>query len=306
MLITIGDMYKLITEVRESPALFSSITSAVTTRYPLLSDMLAEHADSIQGDTENTLFYSRFYDRVISPCIRSLSYRESTEPTDLAIDALAYTSRWLTSNAYKVGIMYDTMMHEYNPIENYDRYEERESSDSSEGTGSEVYGAKSYTKGAQVNNRTGASTIGAHTDESSYGQSTTTHTAQGYTDEHRQTVAPFTSTQEKPQGTMFDVMGSRSESDSTGAHTDSLSYGQQSNSTTDSYTDGQRTDSETAHTDTHTASEERTGTENAHIHGNIGVTTAPQMLTEQRKLAMFNFWGWLYTELVNDMCEGVL
>lgn len=253
-------------------------------------------------------------------------------PTDIPVDTEHLydivkgwaVNVWLRQNAYWINTLYSSISQEYNPVYNYDRFEERELNREGESSDSTVFGARSYTKGAQTNSQSDSTTIdgvtdswqtNAHTDETTLGATQDTHQHGAHVDEHRESVAPFTTANAKPRGSSWDEYQQYSDIDSTLEHTDSTEYGLQAGTetkgargsrSTSSITEGQRADSEATHTDSRTGSSSGTDTESLHAYGNIGVTTAMQMLKEQRDIACFSLMEEIYKKLFNDMCMEVM
>lgn len=231
---------------------------------------------------------------------------------------------WLRENAYWINTLYSSISQEYNPVYNYDRFEERELTREGESSDSTVFGARSFTKGAQTNSQSDTANIdgvtdswqtNAHTDETTVGATQDTHQHGAHTDEHRESVSPFTTASAKPIGSSWNEYPQYSDTDSSIEHTDSVAYGLQGGQevkgargsrSTSSITEGQRSDSEATHTDSRTGSNSGTDTESLHAYGNIGVTTAMQMLKEQRDIASFSLMEEIYKKLLNDMCMEVL
>lgn len=227
---------------------------------------------------------------------------------------------WLYINAYKIKTLYETTVLVYNPIENYDRVEATTRETDTEFNG----GARSNTKGAQSNSssestthgeKSGSVAYGAQSNTRTYGEdSTKTEYGQvtGSESTARAVSAFTTETCKNAEETSRDTSTlqhsdtttrqEREDGESLGAHTDSTTESAYTDSVTGTYSEGQRTDSATAYTDTTDATETIT----SRIHGNIGVTTTQQMLQSSRDIANFKFWEWLYTDLVNFLCEGVL
>ena len=361
---TLIELYKYMRKINLATTLFGAVSVGVVDKYQPLQDMLTELYANYQssGGVEDRLFYGAHANRRISrfwldPANIDTDYSEHLDALGLLLRD--FSTKWLEVNAYKVATKYDTTQHYYNPIYNYERYEERESEHAQSGSASDSYGAKSFTKGAQTDSSTASMTQGQrsdswstdqhtdivtqgqrsdswstdqHTDTNSIGgtQETTQYGSSTDTDTH--SVYPFTTTGGKTQSEDSHTKGQHTDTTTTTAHTDSTQYGAQGGSntkgseidstqygaqggsstkgsetdnSTDSTTYGQRTDTEQAHSDTHSNSSTGTNTESSHIYGNIGVTTSGAMLMEQREVADFAFWEWLYNEFCNAVTEEV-
>ena len=175
--------------------------------------------------------------------------------TNTAWTKAAITVWWLR-HQYYLEELYKTLSYEYNPIENYDRYEEytdtSEESGSRSGTG-QVTGTESGTSGATTST-TSSST--SQRDISAYNASTFQPDAQN-TDS-----------------------GTTSGQDS-GTHSGT---------------------SETNSTDSETTSSSGTLTHEAHIHGNIGVTTAAQMIQGQREIIRISWYDEAAALFASEFC----
>lgn len=221
----------------------------------------------------------------------------------------------------------------YNPIENYDRYEEiindfgatrhtdtigatRKSKEYGATERTAAYGQERETNamGAQSNTKTvgGVTTtkqFGAHVDQESIGQRTdaATHYMQG-----------FNSTNPNETNSDSNVNGAQANSMSYGAHSDSESMtgrtdGEQLGAHSDSLTKDAHTDkiSDKTHTDIEAEDQKiNTGTDDArrdevhnHTHGNIGVTSAEQLLTQEVALRLAHrFYEILFNDIIDELC----
>ena len=343
---TLIELYKYMRKVNLATTLFGAVSANVVEKYQPLEDMLTELYANYQssGGVEDRLFYGAHANRRISrfwldPANIDVDYSDHLDALGLLLRD--YSTKWLEVNAYKVATKYDTTQHYYNPIYNYERYEERESEHAQSGSASDSFGAKSFTKGAQTDSSTASMTQGQRSDSWSTDQHTDTNSIGGTqestqygsaTDTDTHSVYPFTTTGGKTQSEDSHTKGQHTDTTTTTAHTDTTQYGAQggtttkgsesdstqygaqggtatkgseTDSTSNSSTYGQRTDTENAHSDTHSNSATGTASESSHIYGNIGVTTSGAMLMEQREVADFAFWEWLYNEFCNAVTEEV-
>lgn len=153
---------------------------------------------------------------------------------------------WFSRRLFDFGRMYEALRAEYSPIENYDRLEDISRQYQDSGSDTETM------------------TLGSSTEEvTTLGSSTTTH----------RTGSDSTETQVSAYNeTDYTKRDKETQSyDSTFTDTGS---GSDTRKTTGSGSDTTKTDYGKLHTQT----------EKTHIHGNIGVTTAQQMITEELKL----------------------
>lgn len=286
---------------------------------------------------ESMYFNYDFAERHINPQI-------SESGADAVSDYVRY--KWLVENAYTIKRMYGTISAEYNPIENYDRYEESTDSTTSTGASTDIKGEASTTFGSRTDTVNSNTSIGAQTQtdtygerstSTSYGQDATTHahgaqsTSTEYGDTAGQTivegdVTAFTSanylndnrtTTDSTTDTHTDTIESiaYSDVDTRAAHSDSTlearhidthEQGARSDTASGTTNIGAHTDTESSRTDTHTSNGAGTATHTGHLHGNIGVTTSQQMLESEREVARFSFWKWLYLSIVDAITIEVI
>lgn len=172
--------------------------------------------------------------------------------------------------------LYATTQYDYNPIENYNRYEEG----SEDGTGRTTHSGTDTTTGNETHSGTDRRTI----DRDMGGSDTTT----GENDSEHY-VAGFNAT---PSGQDDGLKKqTRDETDATST----TNYGS-TEDVTDNLTHGetiQRTGSTTHGEQIATTNE---GTHELHAHGNIGVTTTQKLIREQRDIDLFN----LYDIIIED------
>lgn len=221
----------------------------------------------------------------------------------------------LNANEYKLNSMWDSTLLEYNPIENYDRYEE----ETTDGTSNN--GARSTT----VNNGARLTTInnGAREESVENGERSTTinageHKTLTKVGEREQTNsngAQSNTNISSNKTTAFDstdygkATDKTETTDTTQAYTDTIHTDEATDTTTqnaytdstsqDAYTDTTKvkastdTTSQSATTDI-TSQNAYTDTNNAHrvahIHGNIGVIDSATMIGNYRKISNYNFY----------------
>lgn len=155
---------------------------------------------------------------------------------------------WGQRHKYYMDELYKTLNYEYNPIENYDRYEE-------------------YT------DTTAATSSGTSSEESS-GTSSATTSAQT-SSSTTQNLAAYNASTMQPDSSSADT-------------------GTQSG--TNSGTNSSTTSGETSGTRNETLEHE------AHIHGNIGVTTAAQMIQGQRDIIKISWYDTIADLFASEFC----
>ena len=163
--------------------------------------------------------------------------------------------------------LYDTTMLEYNPIDNYDRYE----TSTREITGTGETGSTSSTV---VDGTTGNTETVEYSGTNS-GTNSVTNSNTSYDS---------------------DTLKVTGKSDTTGSNTDTRTTETTSSSDTDSTT-----------TDTTSGTSEFSNTDSftSHIHGNIGVTTAMKMIEEQRDVVQFCLTEFICNEFLDKFTVGV-
>ena len=161
--------------------------------------------------------------------------------------------------------------------------------------------------------------LGTYSDTDSSIQHTDQHTSEIHTDSnseaaHSDTVNRTTYSDVDSSIQHSDVKSSTQHSDVSSSimHTDQSTEGQQINTiegdaktntvSQDAASDGI---SKLAYQDSHTLEHGKTGHHEGHIHGNIGVTTAQQMLTEQRQLWMWDYFEQIFKDIDSVLCLKV-
>lgn len=218
--------------------------------------------------------------------------------------------------------LYKTLLYEYNPIENYIRYEEGNSS----GTGSSSHsGADTHTEqgtlggtdrltngGTDTNSGT-KNTSGTVENTNTLGGSDTTATTKNAT--NTKFIAGFDSV---PSGNSDGLVSSEKTIDAITDNT-TITYGR--TETDAGTTSGQETTSEThnygkTETTAYGKTENKSGSFNYghkvneqdskeyanHAHGNIGVTTTQKLIREQREVAEFNLYDRIITDFKERFC----
>lgn len=177
-----------------------------------------------------------------------------------------YIRTCINANEYRLNSMWESILVEFNPIENYDRYEE-ETSNSSNNMGA----------------RTTTINAGEHKTSTQLGarEQTNTNGQQKATTENHTTA--------------FDSTDYAKATDKSATTYDGYTDKINTNQATDTTTQNAYTDTSTQNAVTDTNSNSRT----SHIHGNIGVVDAPTMLTKFREVSVFSFYD-AFVKLLED------
>ena len=163
--------------------------------------------------------------------------------------------------------LYDTTLLEYNPIDNYDRYET--STRNISGTG-ETGSTSSTVVDGTTGNTENVSYNGSNSGTNSVTNSNTSYDS--------------------------DLLAITGKADTTGNNTETRTTATTATSDTDSTT-----------TDTTSGTSEFSNTDSftSHIHGNIGVTTAMKMIEEQRDVVQFCLTEFICNEFLDKFTVGV-
>lgn len=167
-----------------------------------------------------------------------------------------YIRTVFNSSTYKLDALWESTLLEFNPIENYDRYEDTQNNN--------TVTAGERNSSLTAGERKATNIVGEREQTNSVGARTST------TEDH--TTAFDSADYEK----------ATEKSETTNAATsDTIHNDEATDKTTqEGYTDTTKQDGYTDTNNTHITS---------HIHGNIGVVDAPTMLTKYRELTSFNF-----------------
>lgn len=177
-------------------------------------------------------------------------------------------TNWSGCVQYKMTRLFGTTQVEYDPIENYNRYEDSTETPNITRTGSRNESSDgSTTSTGNTSTKTSNNTVGNES---------------GNTE---QTVSAFNASTYQPQNKSISVSDTTSTDSGTAETTANTTGGEKKTVT------GSNTDTETG-----------TRTYTAHTHGNIGVTTSQQMLQSERYVAEFNF----YQEMAKDFAKTLL
>lgn len=209
----------------------------------------------------------------------------------------------LRANEYKYNELYETMLVEYNKMENYDMTETGTDTTKKTGTidntGNSSNGAHTDT----LNTTNGAhtdtvnTTLGSVTNSSSVAMGeqneTTIHKVRPFNDSDTSYIANSDETKRNAHtDTTNETLGSQT-------NTSSNAYGSQTNTSSNQYGAQQNTNNnletfDTTDATTHTFSR----------HGNIGVLSGQQLIEQSRKVAMFNIWSVIFADVNNHLLGG--
>ena len=184
---------------------------------------------------------------------------------------------WSAKNLDVWNRLYATTQYEYNPIENYNRYE----TGSDSGTGSTTHSGTDSTTETTTHGGTDTRTI----DRNMGGSDTSTGTS---TDGHW--IAGFDS---QPVSETDDGLVKQTRDQHTGENT--TSYGG-TEDVTDALRHGETINKNGGLTHGEQVATTNEGEHELHAHGNIGVTTTQKLIREQRQVDLFN----LYDIIIED------
>lgn len=175
--------------------------------------------------------------------------------------------------------LYDTTLLEYNPIDNYDRYET--STREITGTGETGSTSSTVVDGTQKTTGTTSNTESVDFDDTSSGTNSVINSNTSYDS---------------------DTLKVTGKAETTGSNTDN-----RTTETTASGSNSSTTDNDTTTTDTTSGTSEFSNTDSftSHIHGNIGVTTAMKMIEEQRDVVQFCLTEFICNEFLDKFTVGV-
>ena len=179
--------------------------------------------------------------------------------------------------------LYQTTQYEYNPIENYNRYE----TGSEDGTGRTTHSGTDTTTDTTTHTGTNGRTEGLTTGgrDTVTGADTKGHWVAGYDapTPTEQNDGLFKQTRDQDDATTHTDYGRTETVTETKTFNDSISK-------TGGLTHGEQVDS-------------TSGTEHElHAHGNIGVMSTQQMIDEQRKIELFNIYDIIIEDFKMRFC----
>lgn len=203
----------------------------------------------------------------------------------------------IESNNYRLEKNWESVLAEFNPIENYDRYEDSTINDTvntaerkqtmSAGEQKSILNVGEKKATVSAGEHKTITNIGEREQTNSNGEQTNTSTSENKT-------TPFDAG-DYSKATDKNTTTSNSESYTDTIHTDEATDTTTQNAYTDTNTEQAHTDTTTqnAYTDVNTEqahTDTETHTTTSHIHGNIGVVDAPTMLEKFRAISNYNFF----------------
>lgn len=218
----------------------------------------------------------------------------------------------LKRNEYRFNNLYRTIIQEYNPIENYDRYEDTTLDIDGSNTDNTKADSTTVRTGSEVDTKSGGFS------NSKTGTMAET-TAFSGSEKHEQTGTVTSTNQTRAFNSGLTDTSKSTSTTPTGK--DTLSFADRKNVVETSFNGYKDTteynvlknqhsyDSVTDTTaDTSSVSGVRKDKHvtTSHIHGNIGVTTSAQMLENERKLSNFDFFDIVYRTVIGELSIGFI
>ncbi|MDO4800724.1 MAG: hypothetical protein Q4A15_01025 [Prevotellaceae bacterium] len=200
---------------------------------------------------------------------------------DTYFDWVRSVQAMLRMNEYKYNELYETMLVEYNKMENYDMIE----------TGTDT------TKKTGTIDNTGNSSNGAHTDTVNTTLGSVTNSSSVAIGEQNET----TTHKVRPFNDSDTSYIANSDETKRNSHTDTTNetLGSQTNTSSNQYGAQQNTNNNLETFDT---TDETTHTFSR--HGNIGVLSGQQLVEQSRKVAMFSIWSEIFKDINNTLLGG--
>lgn len=194
---------------------------------------------------------------------------------------------WSAKNIDVWQRLYNTTQYEYNPIENYNRYEEGTTSDAGRTTHSGSDG------------RTEAITHGGtNTDSTSYSVQQGGHDTVSGTDTKGHWIAGFNSL---PSSSNEDGLVKQTRDQDTASTT--TTYGKTETGTGTQATQfGKTENAQETKTYGEQVATTNDGEHTLHAHGNIGVTTTQKLIKEQRQVDLFNVYDIIIEDFKMKFC----
>lgn len=220
------------------------------------------------GDLKLNSFFERLYE-----------YGKEMQPIDLQNSIQALSCEFLIANIDKYKRLFEIEMVEFNPIENYDRYEDEEIKDGNR-TDVNNFGE------VVVNNSSQPFSVTSNNGE----RNNVTQNGE-VTKSTKDSVVGYNSEIAKNRNLVDETTNANSVTNTLSAFTDTVQTGEQVN-----------TNRTNQHNDEFNKGEQ-INNRTSHIHGNIGVTTAPQMLTEYKKF--YSEHRNIIITMLNDFIEYV-
>lgn len=241
---------------------------------------------------DNTIFDNFIVDESIDRtlCIDSIMLKYGmtplfrTDPKWLKY----FIGSWSRKNAITWKRLHDTMTIEYDPIENYNRYEEETSTHEASAAGTESMTGATVEKVAQDTGSTGKQSTDSTTES--------THEVRTNTSGNNvHTVSADNVSTYQPDSQDSSTEGINED----GSNMDTLDT-----TVTDTRSEKIDRSSDSTAKEDHSreSSEESTDERSLHTHGNIGVTTSQQMLESERELVKFNIYDYIADSFHSEFC----
>lgn len=203
----------------------------------------------------------------------------------------AKLDNWFRTHSYNIEKLVDTTLLDYNPIENYNRVEEGQRKVNRQENNSVVRNAQNTTTEDSNTTNSGSDTTknvmeGTQANESN----------EVKTDDVKKSA--FDSDGYSPYSLETVDSNTTGKNTSSGEEDSTVSYGH--------IVDGMRTVNGTGKEDeTGESSGVDDETYQNTVKGNIGVTTSQQMIEQERRVALFNIYGWIVEELKDELFVGI-
>lgn len=200
--------------------------------------------------------------------------------------------------------LYETTQYEYDPIENYDRKEERTLTEHHSGHGTETREGQ-YNKTSESKTlHSGSGSIDTSTNDSterSQDTDITESTKNDSTTETRKSAYNENTYQPVDEVT---VTGNDSRTSNGSVRENNSSTGSSNSSSTDAYNDTNNgtEDGNNSESSQNTDQYDNEHHENIRAHGNIGVTTTQQMIQQEREIVQFNLMRQIIDEFIERFC----
>lgn len=215
--------------------------------------------------------------------------------------------------------LYNTLLYDYDPISNYDRWEERVHRDDREASrqrkGNFETSGNSQDTGVEKNESTASGTTGSKETEHTHHADTTSGNRKTDTSGDGDTthnVWGFNVTEPMPaHQDITHTTGTESETTSGTSQGDidrTLDVGGNSydNSSSDTNSSNVNThDERGSDGERHAEQEINFSTDKSHMYGNIGVTTTQQMIQQERDIAQFNIIETIIQDFKKQFCIGI-
>lgn len=221
----------------------------------------------------------------------------------------------LRTNTYKYNELYETMVAEYNKMENYDMTETGTDTTTHTGTDTTTHtgtDTMSHTGtiekegttniGSQTTNETivnGSNTVST-TNNIGATEETMTHKVRPFNDSDTSYISDSTTTENKARTDTSSVNNGEQ------TNTDSVTIGARSDKATDTEEIDTSDTRSLNTTDSVTLNTTDTTTHSFTRHGNIGVLSGQQLIEQSRNVANFNLWSVIFADINNLLLGGFI